>query len=72
MIVRIESFDGVKGKGTYSCPDGSREPFSYNQFCGGVLIPPGTRAWLDCNRLHKYVTPWQYFIWWLKEVVRWL
>lgn len=69
-IVTIESYDQVKGRGVFVDKSGQCTVFSYKDLCGEVMIPVGAKATWDGKVLHRYLTPWQYFIWWFKEVWR--
>jgi len=62
MRVKIEQYDGVKGKGVYSAR-GLNNLFTYKQFEGEKLIPPGSYADLIDGILYAITLPWYVKLW---------
>jgi hypothetical protein len=54
MLVKICSYDPVKGLGWYETPKGERHKFRYNHLLDQEIIPPGDLANL---RKGKYLDP---------------
>lgn len=67
MLVKIISYDPVKGLGWYETPGGYREKYRYNQLADQKMIPARKLAVL---RQNKYLDPVKGVSWRLKWLYR--